>query len=320
MKPSQRSCSTVSGTVRDAVVIGGGPAGLSAALILGRCRRNVVLFDAGKPRNGPSRALHGFLSRDGTPPSELLAASRAQLAEYDTVAVRQEEIVDAAKAGGLFHIAPARGPEVQTRAVLLATGLTDRLPELHGIEKFYGRSVHHCPYCDGWEHRDEPLGVLGADRNAVALATELRVWSDQVTLCTNGCSELPAEAVRALDTAKIPRVDTPVQSLEGDGDQLETIHFSDGTTLSVRALFFYPLQTQHSPLGIKLGCRLTEAEDAVKCESGSETCIPGVFAAGNITGGLELAIVAAAAGARAGVAINEYLVRLSEPKFSPPPN
>jgi thioredoxin reductase len=204
--------------------------------------------------------------------------------------------------------------------VLLATGLTDRLPEVQGIEKFYGRSVHHCPYCDGWEHRDEPLAVLGADRNAVALAMELRVWSDHVTLCTNGGSDLPAETVRALHTAKIPRVDTPVQSLEGDGDQLEKIHLSDGTALLVRALFFYPLQRQHSPLGVKLGCRLTETEGIVKCESGSETCIPGVFAAGNITGGLELAIVAAAAGARAGVAINEYLIRLSEQKFLPTPN
>jgi thioredoxin reductase len=295
----------------DAVIIGGGPAGLSAALILGRCRRKVVVFDSGKPRNAASRAVHGFLSRDGMPPTELLAAARSQLAQYETVTVRHEEIVDVTKVRGLFRVVPAGEPERDALTLLLATGLIDRLPDLQGIDKFYGRSVHHCPYCDAWEHRNEPIAVVGADLNAVALARELRRWTGQVTLCTNGRSELPAKVVKAIDAAAISRVDTPVLSLEGNAGQLELVRFTDGTTLSVRALFFHPLQTQHSPLAAKLGCPLTESKDAVRCESGTETCIPGVFAAGNITGGLELAIVAAAAGARAGVAINEYLLTLS---------
>jgi thioredoxin reductase len=169
----------VSETRWDAIILGGGPAGLSAALILGRCRRRVILCDTGRPRNAASRALHGFLTRDGIEPAEFLRIGRRQLARYGTVLVRRQA-VDARRTDGGFEVDLAGGGRLVARTLLIATGVADRLPPIEGLRALYGRAVFHCPYCDGWEVENRPLAVYGRGRSGMGLALALRTWSRQV--------------------------------------------------------------------------------------------------------------------------------------------
>ena len=176
---------------------GAGPAGLSAALMLGRCRRRVLVCDTGEPRNRWSLAVHGFLTRDGTAPAMLLALAREELRRYDTVELRVARVIDAERVRDGFQVRCGDGCEVHARKLLLATGVVDELHAIAGIEAFYGRSVHHCPYCDGWEWRDRPIASYGREEHGAALALGLSVWSRDVILCTDGAAALPART-RAL--------------------------------------------------------------------------------------------------------------------------
>ncbi len=169
---------------RDVVIVGAGPAGLSAALMLGRCRRSVLVVDHGRNRNAASHALHGFLTRDGTPPAEFLRLAREELAQYATVELRAGEVVDAECRSDSFCVTLASGEEVPSRKLLLATGVVDNLPEVPGFRELYGRSVFHCPYCDGWELRDQPLAIYGRGDRGVGVALELTAWSRDLVLCT----------------------------------------------------------------------------------------------------------------------------------------
>ena len=160
----------------DVIIVGAGPAGLSAALILGRCRRKVLVCDAGHPRNAASRALHGYLTRDGIEPAELLRIGREQLSPYKTVQMRSGEVTDARRAGKGFEIT-VNDEAIASRKLLLATGVVDHLPDIEGLKPLYGRSVFHCPYCDGWEQRDQPIAIYGREDRGAGLALELTGWS-----------------------------------------------------------------------------------------------------------------------------------------------
>ena len=170
----------------DVIIVGAGPAGLSAALVLGRCRRRVLVLDTDKPRNYASAALHAFLTRDGIHPQELRRIGREQLSQYDTVTLAQREATAARCVDDGFEVTLAGGERLRCRKLLLATGVVDELPPIEGVQELYGRSVFHCPYCDGWESRDQPVAVYSRTSKGVAFAIQLKVWSRDLVLCTDG--------------------------------------------------------------------------------------------------------------------------------------
>jgi thioredoxin reductase len=291
----------------DCIIVGGGPAGLSAALMLGRCRRRVLLCDAGEQRNRRSHALHGYLTRDGIAPGEFLRLARDELGRYGTVECRELEIVEATRGNGGFALTAADGTRLRTRKLLLATGMTDELPDLDGLDALYGTSVHHCPYCDAWEWRDHPLAVFGRGEEASALALSLTFWSPDVLLCTGG-TELPGDAAARLEAARVRIREEPVTRLEGREGLLERIVFSKGAPAVRSALFVVTGQRQRSPLAERLGCRFTEkgTVDTGTCEV---TNVPGLFVAGDASKEAQFVSVAAAEGTEAGMAINKALMK-----------
>ena len=234
----------------EVIVVGGGVSGLSAALVLARCRREVLVIDAGRPRNWASHRVGGFFTRDGIHPQELLRLGREELAAYHCVEFREGEVTSVTKVGERFQVV-VRG-EAQPlgcRRLLLATGLVDELPALPGIEALWGTSVFVCPICNGWEVRDQPLAVYGTDCNGIELAIEMLAWSRDVALCTHGTAHnISAETLARLDHRGVRVFDGPVTRLAGAGGQLECIYFEDGPPLARKALFFSSPQHQQSGL------------------------------------------------------------------------
>jgi thioredoxin reductase len=304
----------------DAIIVGGGPAGLSAALVLGRCRRRVLVCDAGEPRNAASQALHGWLTRDGIHPARLLELGRAEVASYGT------EILDARvdEATALpqserpawttaFQVTLGDGRRFLARKLLLATGMRDELPDVASVDDFYGRGVHHCPYCDGWEYRDGRLAAFGTGQAVVGLARSLKTWSARVTACTHG-QPLDEEDRQALTDAAIDVREERVLRLEAgpfDPSRLARILFEDGTAAECDALFFNTGKVQQSPLPARLGCEPGHSGE-MRTRGAQHTGVPGLYLAGDADGDVQFAVVAAAEGARAAVAINRELQKEDE--------
>jgi thioredoxin reductase len=290
----------------DAVVVGGGPAGMNAALVLGRCRRRVLLCDAGRPRNAVSPGVNGYLTRDGCKPHDLRRIGRRELGHYPQVELRQTEVIGAERADGRFTITLAEGERVAARRLLLATGLSDDMPPIEGFREFYGRGVHNCPYCDGYEHQDEPMAVYGRGKEGVGLALEMTLWSRDLVLLTDGTEPSRTDR-RKLKPHGIVLDTRPLERLEG-GERLERVRFKDGAALERRALFFIHGQRKASPLVVGLGCELTE-KGTVRTLPYERTNVPGLYVAGDASYRVQFAIVAAAEGAMAAFAINTDLLK-----------
>ncbi|CAA9335184.1 MAG: Thioredoxin reductase [uncultured Chloroflexia bacterium] len=294
--------------IYDVIIVGGGYAGLSAALILGRCRRSVLLCDDSQPRNAWAHHVHGFLTRDGAPPGEMRQVAREQLGPYTSVEVRDMDVVDVEYPDGIFDVVLDDGSHCRSRKLLLATGVVDQWPEIEGAAPLYGRSIFHCPYCDGWELRDQPLAIFGRGAAGYGLALELTAWSNDLVLCTDGPPELAPKDFDRLARNGIAVREERITCLEGKDGMLERVVFADGAALPRRAIFFNLGQRQRSPLPEKFGCEFTEA-GAVRTGAYESTPVSGLYIAGDASRTVQLAIIAAAEGAEAAFAINTALLK-----------
>ncbi|MBN9564279.1 MAG: NAD(P)/FAD-dependent oxidoreductase [Alphaproteobacteria bacterium] len=292
----------------DVLVVGAGPAGLSAALVLGRCRRHVLVCDRGGQRNRWSRRQNGFLTRDGIDPAEFRQIAREQMAAYDTVEIRDVEVVEVQQHEPGYAAALADGTRVVARKLLLATGVLDELPPIPGFNAFYGKSAHHCPYCDGWEWRDQPLAIYGRGEQGKSMALELTGWSRNLVLCTDGPAELSVHDRARLARQGIGLWEQRIAALEGKQGMLEGIRFETGEFLARRALFFNCGSHQGSDLAHGLGCPVTR-KGSVETSSYERTAIPGLYVAGDASRHVQLSVVAAAEGAMAAFAINTELLK-----------
>ena len=293
----------------DTVIVGGGPAGLSAALVLGRCCRRVLVCDDGQPRNRVSASLHGYLTRDGIAPAEFLEIARQQLQRYQNVHLLQKEVTDIKReAKDSFRVTFADDCSELARKVLIATGVVDQLPPIARIEEFWGKSVHQCPYCDGWELRGAPVAVYGKRARGLEMARAMTAWTSDIALCTDGRAGFTGEVRTHLERNGVEVVEDRIVELEGVNGQLEALVFDSGRRLPRRALFFDTACASRLELARKLGCQITR-KGAVRCGQYEATSVPGVFVAGNLIKDVQLVIVAAAEGTRAAFGINRSLTR-----------
>jgi thioredoxin reductase len=292
----------------DVVIVGAGPAGLSAALILGRCTRRVLICDDGTPRSWAAHHVHGFLTRDGAGQDDFRAMGRQQLRRYRNVEVRVAQVREILARAERFVIKVAGARAIGTRKVLLATGVFDTMPTIPGIEPYFGKTALPCPYCDGWEMRGKAIAVYGKGSRGFEMARAMTAWSSNLTLCTGGPSRLNTHQRKLLKANGIKLLSDRIARLAGSNGQLRRIVFEDGSSIPSDALFFDTPCRQQSSLAEHAGCRLMR-DGRVHCDESTETSMPGIFAAGNILKGVQLSIVAAGDGARAAFAINRALTR-----------
>jgi thioredoxin reductase len=288
----------------DVVVVGGGAAGLSAALVLGRARRRVAVVDAGSPRNAPAAHMQGFLSRDGMPPAELLAAGRAEVHGYG-VELMEDRVVGIE---AMFSVRLAGGHALDARRILVATGCRDELPDIPGVRERWRRDLLHCPYCHGWEVRDQPIGVLGTNSGSVQHALVVRQWSEDIVFFAHTLDPGPDELDR-LEARGVRVVSGPIARLVVDADRLTGVELIDGRVIPRSAVFTRPINVPHRDgLLTGLGCDVDEA-GFVLVDGTGRTSVAGVWAAGNVVDPRLQVISSAGAGSAAAIAINADLVQ-----------
>jgi thioredoxin reductase len=292
----------------DVAVIGGGAAGLSAALVLTRARRRVVVIDAGHPRNAPAAHMQGFLGSDGLPPTELLAAGRTEVAGYGGQFVHGTVTsIDpgSAHCAAKFQVRLDDGTALTTRRVLVTTGLRDDIPDIPGVRERWGKDLLHCPYCHGYEVRDQPLGVLGGNPESVTHALLIRQWSDDVVLFANG-GTLTADQRERLVASAIGIVDEQVSRLIVEDDHLTGVELATGNVVPRSAMFVRPDFVPNDVLLTGVGAA-THPNGWVAVDQTGKTSLPGLWAAGNATNPRAQVITAAGEGSAAAIAINNDL-------------
>ncbi|MFD0537242.1 NAD(P)/FAD-dependent oxidoreductase [Actinomadura luteofluorescens] len=284
----------------DVAVVGAGAAGLNAALVLARARRRVAVVDAGEPRNAPAAHMQGFLSRDGMPPAALLDVGRAEVAGYGAALIgARVEHVDPG-----FTVRLVGGAVLSARRLVVATGLRDELPGIPGVAERWGRDVLHCPYCHGYEVRDQPLGVLGTSPGAVHQALLLRQWSEDVVLFAHTL-ELDEEERERLTARGVRLVEGEVKRVVAD-DRVRGVELAGGRTVPRRAVFLFPRMVPRDALLTGLGCAVEDGR--VVTDRTGRTTVPGVWAVGNVTDPRAQVVTAAGMGSAAAIALNADLL------------
>lgn len=287
---------------QDAVIVGGGPAGLAAAGWLGRYRRRTLLVDAEEGRNRWADELHGLPGSDTAPPGELRATARREVLRYPDVAVRSGRVLAAGADGGGGFVLDVDGEEVASRRVVLATGVRDVFPDIEGFFTHYGSGAHHCPTCDGYEARDQVVAVIGWQGQVAGFAVTLLDWATKVRIVTDGRAlECEDEVRAALDRHGVEVIEDTVRAMVGDRDDLRGLELASGATVDAAMAFF---SIEHEPvtdLAEQLGCALDE-DGYVAVDAEGLTSVAGVYAAGDLTPGMQLIPVAIGKGTVAGVA------------------
>lgn len=293
--------------ISDVIIIGGGPAGLNAAVVLGRCRRKVLVFDHRRQRNRHSHGMHNFLTRDGIAPAEFLKLSHRELKKYG-VKILHTEVKDAKKSTSeTFIVTDAKGNTYHSKKLILATGLTDKLPDVKGAAKYYGKSLFHCPYCDGWEAGNKKIGIYAKNKGGIDLALILTLWSNQITLYTDGEKYVRKKDLELFVKKNIAVDNDAISSFEGNRSQVKQIVFENGKKADCDAIFFSNGYEVQSHLVEKLGCN-TDKNKIVITNKSQQTNIPGLYVAGDASKDMHFVVVAAAEGAKAGVYINKELL------------
>ncbi len=291
----------------DAIIVGGSSAGLSAALVLGRARRRVLVVDSGEPCNRFSHASHGFFTRDGVAPADLLAIGRQQLEPYASVQLLHGRVAAVQPTGAAFQVTLDDGTTHEARKILLAYGLKDELPPIVGIEPLWGRSVFHCPYCDGWEVRDQPIAVYGNHDMLEHQVMLLRNWTHDLVLCTGERAALNADQRDRLSRHGVAIIEEGIARLDGEDGQLRAIVFEDGSQLARRAMFIRPASTHQADFAQTLGCA-ANPHGQLQVDPLGQTSVPGVYAAGDIAQPFRSVAAAVAHGSFAAAGINHALV------------
>ncbi|RYZ23160.1 MAG: NAD(P)/FAD-dependent oxidoreductase [Chitinophagaceae bacterium] len=301
--------------ILDCIIIGGGPAGLNAAVVLGRCRRSILVFDTQEYRNRWSHGMHNYLTRDHIPPSEFLEICHGELQKYGVQLLRKKIVRATRNAEGYFESIDAEGNCYLSRKLLVATGLSDNLPKLPGFAELYGKSVHHCPYCDGWEWRDKRLAVYAKTKDGSELCLALQnTWSEHVTYFTDGNQRIKPATREYLEASGIRIITEPVQGLEGKDGLLHGVRMKGGALVEMDALFFVNGFTQQCDFAAAFGCTVGR-KGAVITNRSMQTNITGLYVAGDATRDMHFVVVAAAEGAKAAVNINKELIKeLAEKK------
>jgi thioredoxin reductase len=296
----------------DVIIIGAGPTGLSAALILGRSLKQVLVIDSGKPRNAVSHSANSYFSRDGIAPSELLKIGREQLQKYETVNFQTGKVIkvkalESSEKPDRFQITLDTGEQFLARKLLLATGVTDELPAIAGFNELWGTSVFHCPYCHGWEVRDQPLATYGKGQPGFEMAQHLTGWSRDLIHFSDGDAGLSDEQRQQLLAWGVELREEAIARLEQENGTLTGIVLTTGEVIPRHGIFVYPQPHQHSDLAKQLGCDLAD-NGAVQVGENKQTSVPGVYAGGDTVSLFSAIGIVVAEGGMAGVFINRALI------------
>ena len=296
----------------DCIVIGGGPAGLNASLVLGRSRRKTILFDDNTPRNAVTSESHGFITRDGINPQELKRIAQEELNKYPDVKIEKQRVLSVIKENGMFQITAEGGGVYKAKKVILATGFKEVLPDVERVKEFYGTSLFSCPFCDGWELRDRPLVVISENHSPLHMAKVVSNWTDDLIVCTNGKQTLSMDEKRLLESRGIKIYEDKILSLVGENGFLEKIEFEGGKAVSCEGGFITAEWEQASAFGLSLGCKLNE-RGGIEADSMKRTNIEGLYACGDtLMSGPSQLILAAGEGSMAAISVNAALI---EEKF-----
>ncbi|MGJ3417713.1 NAD(P)/FAD-dependent oxidoreductase [Bacillus sp. Je.9.29.b] len=291
----------------DCAIIGGGPAGLSAALVVGRGRKQVTVFDDELPRNRVTQESHGFITNDGMTPFEIRQAGEADLQKYPNITIKRSRIVDIQKKEESFTLLTHEGDAFEAKKIILATGLQDILPEIEGIHDVYGKTLFSCPFCDGWELKDKALALIAENQRALHMAKLLSNWTKDLIVFTNG-HVLVEEDKTLLTAHSIQVIDVPIVSIDHDNGQLRSLQLANGEIVNREGGFVASEFKQSAPFAEKLGCQMTK-NAGIETDILGRTTVSGVFACGDNLGGPAQLVLAAAAGSQAGMGVIHELVQ-----------